>query len=211
MKVKLITILFSVLFVALATVSYSQELDEIVAEMTEALELSDEQAAQVSEVLTKYGTQLNAAMEANEDNEEDKDPKEMISQFKSVRDSYRDDLQKILSKEQYEKYQEIISYTLLEMFSDIAEIRLMDLQQPLEMTDEQVEQLAPVMGKSMMEMMKIVIEYGDKRLSMPRKVKIGKAMKKIQSEGRAGAEKILTPEQLATWDKMKEESKNKEG
>lgn len=210
MKVKLITTIFSILFLTLATVSFSQELDEIVEELKGPLELTDEQEEKFSKLLGWYGVQLNEAMDKNEDSDEKADPKEMIGQFKTVRDAYREDLQKILSEEQYVKYQEIITSKLTEMFTDIASIKIMDLQKPLEMTDEQAEKLAPVMGKSLMEVMKVVVEYGDKRMSLPRKVKVGKKMKAIQAEARNAAEMILTGEQLAKWDKMKEESKNKE-
>jgi len=209
MRIKLITIIFSILFLALATISYSQELDEIVEELKEPLELTDEQEEKFAKLLGWYGVQLNDVMDKNEDTDEKADPKEMIGQFKTIRDAYREDLQKILSEEQYVKYQEIISYILFEMFTDIAEIKIMDLKKPLELTDKQAEQLAPVMGKSLMELMKVVVEYGDKRMSMPRKVKVGKKMKAIQAEGRSAAEMILTGEQLAKWDKIKEENKKK--
>ena len=191
----------------ISSISYSQELDEIVDELKEPLDLNDSQVEQFNNLLAQYGAQLNEAMEKNEDADAEKDPKEMIGQFKAVRDAYREDLQKILSKEQYEKYRDIVGGIILEMFTDIAEIRLMDLQKPLELTDGQMEKLAPVMGKSMMEIMQVVIEYGDKRMSVPRKVKVGKKLKAIQSEANNEIERILTPQQLETWQKMKEESK----
>jgi hypothetical protein len=209
MKLKLFSILTVLLFVVVTQFTFSQELDEIVEELKEPLELTDEQEEKFAKLLGWYGVQLNEAMDKNEEADEKADPKEMIGQFKTVRDAYREDLQKILSEEQYVKYQEIISNVLFEMFTDIAEIKIMDLKKPLELTDKQAEQLAPVMGKSLMEMMKVVVEYGDKRMSMPRKVKVGKKMKAIQAEGRSGAEMILTGEQMATWDKMKEENKAK--
>lgn len=210
MKTYRIIITFFLLLTLTVSV-YSQDLEDIIEELKGPLELTEEQEGQFSNLLGQYAVQLNEAMAKNEDSDEKADPKEMISQFKSVRDSYRDDLQKILSEEQYAKYQEIVNNVLFEMFTDIASIRIMDLKEPLELTDEQAEQLAPVMGKSLMEVVKIAIEYGDKRMSMPRKVKIGKKMKAIQSEAKSATEKILTPEQMAKLEKMKEDKKeNKE-
>jgi hypothetical protein len=212
MKLKLFSILTAILLAVFTQFTIAQELDEIVEELKDPLDLSDTQVEQFNNLLGQYATQLNQAMEKNEDADAEKDPQAMISQFKAVRDSYRDDLQKILSKEQYEKYREIVFGIILEMFTDIAEIRLMDLQKPLELTDGQIQKLAPVMGKSMMEIMEVVVEYGDKRMSMPRKVKVGKKLKAIQAEANDQIERILTPQQLATWQAMKEESKaEKEG
>ena len=79
----------------LANIAYSQELDEVVEELKEPLELTDEQEGQFSKLLGEYGVLLNEAMDKNEDSGEEADPKKMISQFKSVRDAYREDLQKI--------------------------------------------------------------------------------------------------------------------
>jgi len=38
---------------------------------------------------------------------------------------------------------------------------------------------------------------------------MGKELKSIQRDARAGVEKILTPEQLKAWDKYKEEQQQK--
>jgi hypothetical protein len=197
-----------ILLFAFSANIYSQEMDEVIGELKESLELSEEQETQFAEVLKKYAVRLNETMDKYE-NAEDADPKDKLTDLKAVRDDYREDLQKILSKNQYEKYQELINNVLQEMFTDIAEIKLMDLQKPLDLTDSQMEQLAPVLGKSIMDIMKIVVENGDKRMSMPRKVKVGKAMKKIQSATGDEVGKILTPTQIEKWEKIKEEKKKK--
>jgi hypothetical protein len=206
LKRYILTVLF--ILTMLISTTYSQEMDEVIGELKESLELSEEQETQFAEVLKKYAVRLNETMDKYE-NAEDADPKDKLSDLKAVRDDYREDLQKILSKNQYEKYQELINDVLHEMFSDIAEIKLMDLQKPLDLTDSQMEQLAPILGKSIMDIMKIVVENGDKRMSMPRKVKVGKAMKKIQSATGDEVGKILTPTQIEKWEKIKEEKKKK--
>ena len=197
------------LLLTLTVSSYSQDLEDIIEEISGPLELTEEQETQVGELLGKYAVQLNESMAKHEDAEEP-NPQAMIGDFKKVRDAYRDDLQKVLSKDQYKKYQDLVNGILHEMFTDIAEIRLIDLKKPLSMTDEQIEQLAPVMGTSLMEIMKTVIKYGDKKMNKRTQIKIGKSLKKIQSAAKSETEKILTPEQIAAWEKMKEESKNKE-
>ena len=42
------------------------------------------------------------------------------------------------------------------MFNDIAEIRIMDLQEPLELTDEQYDALIPVMGSGIRQVVGIL-------------------------------------------------------
>ena len=101
---------------------------------------------------------------------------------KQVRDAYRDDLKKILSKDQFNAYMEMVTAVQKEMMSDIAEIRLMDMQADLQLTDEQVVQLAPIIGNGMHGMISLLMDNVDKRLSVPRKIKIGKSAKKIQSD-----------------------------
>lgn len=204
---KILTIVLIAFFVS-TTVS-AQELEDVLETLTEKLELNGDQEQQVADVLKKYAVRLNETMDKYEDLPEDADPKDKLSDLKEVRDDYRKELQVVLTEDQYKKYQELIDGILNEMFTDIAEIKLMDLQKPLELTDTQMEQLAPVMGKSIMEIMKLVIENGDKRMSMPRKIKLGKAMKKIQSSTEEEVAKILTPAQIEKWNQIKEANKNK--
>ena len=83
----------------------------------------------------------------------------------------------------------------------------MDVQSQIGLTDGQVESLAPIVGKSMMSTVSLLIENAGTRLSVPKKVGIGNTMKKIEKDKRAGMEQILTPEQLAAYDKYKEEQK----
>lgn len=186
----------------------AQDLDDILEELKVPLELTEEQEPQVAELLGKYATELNEMMAKNDESEE-VDPKVLIGDFKSVQDSYQKGLKKVLSKDQYKKYEELVKGILLEMFTDIAEIKLIDLQEPLNMTEDQLEKLAPVMGESLMGVVKVVIEYGDKKMNMRNKIKIGKRLKKIKSKTDTETAKILTPEQIETWDKIKEENKKK--
>jgi len=184
----------------------AQDLDDIMEELKEPLELTEEQEPQVAELLGKYATDLNQMKEKN-DALEEPDPKALIGDFKSVQDSYQTGLKKVLSKDQYKKYEELVKGIMLEMFTDIAEIKLIDLQEPLTMTDEQLEKLSPVMGESLMGVVKVVIQYGDKKMNKRTKIKIGKSLKKIKSKADSETAKILTPEQIETWNKIKEESK----
>lgn len=199
-------ILTALFLLALQTTLFSQDFVELIDKIKEPVQLSEEQEKQITELLGTYAVQLNEKMEQHE-NAEEADPKAKISAFKEVRDEYRDGLQGILSEEQYEKYQEVMKGIFLDMFTDIAYIKLIDLQAPLSMTDEQLEQLSPVMGKSLMGVMQVVIEYGDSRMGKITQIKVGKKLKKIKADADTETAKILTPEQIDIWNKIKEEKK----
>ena len=186
----------------------AQESDEIVAELKAPLGLSDEQAQQMSALMTKYKDQMDKTLAKHEDAEEP-DVEAMIADVRGVRDGYRKELSKILSKEQNQAYLSKVEEIIEEMFSDIAEIRLIDMQPKLTLSDEQVEKLAPVLGKSMREIVRIVFENAGTRLGLRKKIKIGKSLKKLQRDTRTAVEGILTPEQLKAFDAYREEQKAK--
>ena len=198
------------LFCVLLSVSSAsaQESDEIVAELKAPLGLSDEQAQQMSALMTKYKDQMDKTLAKHEDAEEP-DVEAMIADVRGVRDGYRKELSKILSKEQNQAYLSKVDEIIVEMFSDIAEIRLIDMQPKLTLSDEQVEKLAPVLGKSMREIVRIAFENAGTRLGIRKKIKIGKTLKKLQRDTRTAVEGILTPEQLKAFDAYREEQKAK--
>jgi len=179
---------------------------EILAEVQKKLELSDEQTQQVGAAMGKYAKELEATL-AKHENAEEPDGAAMIGDVKKVRDEYRKELQKILSKEQYEGYLAMVEAILLEMMSDVAEIRLMDIQPKCTLTDEQVAQLAPIMGKGMFDMVRLLFENADKKLTAPKKIKLGKAVKSIQSDMDKQINAVLTEEQQKAYAAYKEAQK----
>jgi hypothetical protein len=201
----------SILFLVLALTSIrpavAQEAEDIIAELQEELELTDEQAQEVGQLMGKYKLQLDAAMAKDEDSEEDADPQAMISGMKQVRDAYRADLAKVLTKEQMEQYLALIDSIMREMTSDIAEIRLLDMRVEMDLTDEQIEELAPMIGDNLLGIIQTVIKYGDQKMNMRTKIKVGKALKGYQSDMEKGINAALTPEQQEKYAAYKEAKK----
>jgi len=187
--------------------SYSQDLEDIVSELQEELLLNDDQAEQLSIALVKYSQEMNAELAKHEDAEEP-DTKAMIGAIKKAQDNYRDELSKILTDDQYDAYLNYVDKVMKEMFGDIAEIKLMDLQPILDLSDEQITLLNPVLGEGMLGMVKVVFEYGDKKMNKRTQIKMGKKLKKIQSKTDSGVKEILTPEQYEKYQEYKEEKKN---
>ncbi len=195
------------LFIVPIISSYSQELEDIVSELQEELQLNDDQVEQLSAALVKYTQEMNAELAKHEDAEEP-DTKAMIGDIKKAQDNYRDELSNILTDEQYDAYLNYVDKVMKEMFGDIAEIKLIDLQPVLDLSDEQITQLNPVLGEGMLGMVKVVFEYGDKKMNKRTKIKMGKKLKKIQSKTDSGVKEILTPEQYEKYQEYKEAKKN---
>ncbi len=183
-----------------------QDMEEVMANLQESLDLSDKQVTQVQNLLVQYRAKLDGVLLKYED-EEEPDVGKMIGEIRDVRDGYRKDLQGILSKDQYNTYMGLIDSVLQGMFNDLAEIRLMDVQPQIDLTDGQLESLVPIVGKSLLSTVRLLFENAGTRLSVPKKISIAKNLKKIEKEKRAGMENILTPDQLAAYDKYKEEQK----
>jgi hypothetical protein len=174
--------------------------------MTELLELTDEQVPQVEGALHKFAVDMEAAAALAE--VEEPDNQAILGAVKKARSDFKTGMKGILDKEQWETLETTLDAVFQEMFEDIAEIRLIDLEPVLDLTPEQVEALKPVMGTGMRQIIAVIFEYGDKRLTMPRKVKMGKAVKRIQADMDAGIAEILSEEQLAKYEAFKAESKS---
>lgn len=208
MKIKLFLIV--VILTAISGKSFSQEIDEIVAMMSDTLKLDESQSAEMMELMIFYRGELDRTLAKYEDQEEP-DAGAMIGDIRNVRDEYREKLGKVLNKDQMKGYLGIIDGVMGGMFEDIAEIRLIDLQDPLELTDNQVAKLKPIMGQGMHSMIKIIFENAGTRLTLPKKVSIGNKIKKIQKDTDNGVKSVMTSGQYEKWQAMKEAAKNSQG
>ncbi len=204
MKIRIYFII--ILFIVPIISSYSQDLEDIVSELQEELQLNEDQAEQLSEALVKYSQEMNTELAKHEDAEEP-DTKAMIGDIKKAQDNFRNELSSILTDEQYDAYLNYVDKVMTEMFGDIAEIKLMDLQPVLDLSDEQISKLNPVLGEGMLGIVKIVFEYGDKKMNKRTKIKMGKKLKKVQSKTDSSVKEILTPEQYEKYQEYKEAKK----
>ena len=180
--------------------------EEVMAMLTEMLDLSESQQGQVGALLAKYKTNMDYILLKYE-GEEEPDVGAMIGEIRDERDGYRKELQGILSPNQYDTYMAKVNDVLTQMFNDLAEIRLIDIQPKMDLTDSQLESLVPIVGKSLMSTVQLLFENAGTRLGVAKKVSIANKLKKIEKEKRDGMSKILTPDQLAAYDKYKEEQK----
>ena len=201
-----ISLILVVIGMAFNSVQAQVTSEETIANMTTLLDLSDVQQGQMSELMTKYRGSIDWIL-AKYEGEEEPDVKAMIEEIRGERDAYRKELQGILSTNQYEIYMAKIDEILSDMFRDLAEIRLWEIQPVIALTDKQVVDLTPILGKSMKETVQLLFDNIKAKMSLPTKIKIKNHMKKIEKEKRSAMEKIMTPAQMGAYDQYKEEQK----
>jgi len=184
----------------------AQEMEGAIVNVAETLNLTDKQAAQVQNLLVQYRANMDGILLKYE-GEEEPDVPAMIGEVRDLRDEYRKDLKEILNETQYDAYMATIDSILTDMFNDLAEIRLIDIQKEVGLTDQQLVSLIPIVGKGLKKTVQLLFENAGERLSLPKKVKIKNSLKKIEKERRAGMETILSPDQMEMYDAYKEAQK----
>jgi hypothetical protein len=194
---------------ALHAQSGDMEVDDIVAEMTEALDLSEEQTTEVTHHLQQLAVDMDAATAKAED--EEPDTQQMIGDVKFARETYQKSMQETLTEEQWTAYTAMMDQIFQEIAESIAELRITDLRAPLSLTDDQAEALKPVMGTAVRGVVATIFEYGDKRMGVRTKLAMANKLKKIQADMQAGMNGILTPEQMQQYEAWKEAQKSESG
>ena len=146
---------------------------DLMAGLTQQLDLNDTQVPQVEALLLQYRGKLDGILLKYE-GEEEPEVDKMIGEIRDSRDGYRKELQGILSPDQYSTYIGGVTGVMTDMFNNLAEIRLIDIQPQIDLTDGQLESLVPILGKSMMSTVQLLFENAGKRLSVPKKIGIKK-------------------------------------
>ena len=204
------TLLSATLVLGLGTGSLAAQqgevdVDDIVAELTDALSLSEDQATAVKGHLVQLAMDMDAATAEAE--AEEPDGQKMIGDMKQARETYLDSMEDTLSDEQFATYQQMMDEIMQEIFESIAELRITDLVHPLELTDEQAAALKPVMGTAIRGVVAVIFEYGDKRMGVRTKLAMANKLKKIKADADYGMSEILSPEQMQKYQEMKEAQK----
>ena len=201
-----------VLAAALVTATASEaqgdlDLNDIVDTLTVHLDLTDDQPSQVGALLATFATDWNAVQEKYED-AEDKDG--MIDELKAVQNTYQEGLGAVLNEQQIDAYNQLIDQVMHEIFGEVAELKLRDLQPALDLSEDQIMQLKPVMGTALVDIVKLMWDNAGKRMGIRLKLKLANSVKKIQSTAKTQINEILTPEQVAAWEAIKEAAKAEE-
>jgi hypothetical protein len=168
--------------------------DDLAAELQTELGLSDEQTAQVETALDKFAASIEQA-HTKQELAKEPDGQAMMAAVKQARNTLNQDMQGILTPDQFQQYQQMVDEVIDEIFTTVAEIKLLDMQQPLQLSDEQMAQLTPVMGGSIRSIISLVMENSDKRMGVRQKLQMAKSMKKIKNDTDAKMNAVLTPQQ----------------
>jgi len=184
---------------------------DIVAELTEMLDLSAEQQTEVASHLQEFAIALDTATtkaddEVAESEESTADPSALTA-VKKARSDFAGKMKKTLSKDQWKTYEAAIDAIMQEMFEDLAGILIVDLVPLLELSDEQAVGLEPVIGSAMRGLIGVAVEYGDAKMNKRTQIKVGKALKGIKGDLDRGLAEVLTPEQIERYQVYKEAQK----
>jgi len=205
--VQVLSIISLMLAMSVSQNASAAEEDDIAVIIAQELELDQEQTDQLSSAMNKFGDQLEALMAEQEG--EDADPEKMINGIKQAQDAHNKEVETIMGKDKFKQYEAMKEKAIKGIFADLIEIQLMDVQPKTSLSNEQVTKLAEVLGDSKYRLVKVAWENAGKNLRPRQKIQLGNQLKGIQRDTRAGVEGILTPEQLAAWDKHMEEQKQK--
>ena len=178
---------------------------DMLAMLSKELKLSDEQTKKLGPAIQKF---VNTIDQLKADQEkEDAEPDALVKGAKTAQEELDKELQEIFTPDQFKQFNAMKEKALKGMFNDLAEIQLMDLQPKVGFSDDQLTQLVPILGGGLYQVVTIAWEHAGKHMRMGQKIKLAKKLKHIQKESRDAVSKVLTPEQLQTWDKIKEQAK----
>ncbi len=202
---RLIKIPLIIGFLIMGVGSHAQELDDIVKEVSEAIELDETQTKAMETQMGKFAISLQLIFAKYE--EAEPDTQAMLTDIKHAREEYQKALKADIGREKYKAYEAYVDKVILEVLGEAAGLRLLDLQDPLLMTDEQVLQMKPIMARAMRGMMKTLMQYVDKPLNVRNKLKIANSLKSTKKTMERETSQVLTSEQIKKWNEIKEAAK----
>ena len=204
--VKIIAKTTLILFITfLGSNLFSQDLDEIVLEVSQSIELDETQTQALEKQMGNYAISLKTIFDKYE--EEEPDPQAMLTEIKHARESYHKALKSDIGKEKFKAYEKFVEQVQLEILGEAAGLRLLDLQDPIEMSDQQLEEMKPVMARAMKDIMATLMQYIDKPLNVRNKLKIATSLKSAKKKMDKETAQILSAEQIKKWESIKEAAK----
>ena len=183
---------------------------DIVAELKTKLKLNDQQVKEVTAALTDLSTTLNTLVNNQEGATENDDPHEFINGVKEAQAHYQARLKQILTDSQMQSYDVLKEQVIMEALDNLAAIKLMDIQDQIGFSDDQLKKLTPVLGESMRGLIKIAWKYaGERRIRLGEKIRIARELKEIQHKSEQQVKQILTPDQYTKWEAYKKQQQGK--
>ena len=183
---------------------------DVVTKLKTKLNLNDQQVKELTTALTDLSNRLNTLVNKQEGAEEDNDPHEFIKGVKEAQADYQKKLKTILTDSQMQSYDALREQVIMEALDNLAAIKLMDIQDQIGFSDEQLNKLTPVLGEDMRGFIKIAWKYaGESRIRVLEKIKIARELKEIQHKSERKVKQILTPDQYKKWETYKKQQQGK--
>jgi hypothetical protein len=183
---------------------------DVVTTLKTKLNLNDQQVKEVTAALTDLSNRLNTLVNNQEGAEEDNDPHEFINGVKEAQADYQKKLKTILTDSQVQSYDALKEQVIMDALDNLAAIKLMDIQDQIGFSDEQLNKLTPVLGEDMRGFIKIAWKYaGESRIRVLEKIKIARELKEIQHKSEGKVKQILTPDQYKKWETYKKQQQGK--
>jgi Spy/CpxP family protein refolding chaperone len=165
------------------------------AELSERLNLTDEQKDAIRPVIEKEIKDIQALRADSALSKEEK-----IEKMKAVRQATQEEIKNVLTPEQQGKLTEAkaeMKEEAKENIGQIVQLRMAAMSERLELTDEQKQKIQPILENEMKEMS---AARDDGTLSREQKQE---KMKTIRQTAREEINKVLTPEQKAKLEERK--------
>ena len=214
--VTLFSLALLVLFSLSSSVSFASKKDgdisvgDVVTTLKAKLNLNDQQVTEVSAALTDLTDRLNTLVNNQEGAEEDSDPHEFIDGVKEAQSDYQKKLKAILTDSQMQSYAALKEQVIMDALDNLAAIKLMDIQDQIGFSDEQLKNLTPILGESMRGLIKIAWKYaGERRIRLGEKIRIARELKEIQHKSEREVKQILTSDQYEKWETYKKQQQGK--
>ena len=183
---------------------------DVVTKLKTKLNLNDQQVKEVTTALTDLSNRLNTLVNNQEGAEEDNDPHEFINGVKEAQADYQKKLKTILTDSQMKSYDALKEQVIMDALDNLAAIKLMDIQDQIGFSDEQLNKLTPVLGEDMRGLIKIAWKYaGESRIRPLEKIRIARELKEIQHKSEGKVKQILTPDQYKKWETYKKQQQGK--
>jgi Spy/CpxP family protein refolding chaperone len=130
----------AILIILLAANVYSQQeqRDSVEVKIRKDLGLTNEQSQQLREIMQNARAEAGHIRELNRNN-----PEAINSAMNDLRDQTHQQIENILNPDQLKKYQEIKNQ--LRLFWETRNNQMAELQKRINLTDEQVAQIEPIM------------------------------------------------------------------
>lgn len=200
--------LLVIALILLPGVHSAQKVDsKILEELTTELGLTSVQKDQISMECSKLRNSVEQ-VSLKYRGEEDQNIHAMVAEIREIRQGYLDKVEEILTPSQFENYSAVEDQIMTKVFYDLASMRLLEVQSKMELTNDQISELTPIMGSGMKKTMNILFKNAGLPLTFNRKLGIAKELKILDKEQRESMEKILTADQLAIYDTYRAEMKN---